>query len=144
MGTEISEEDITNIRHLCAQVRLVQSFIDGICSTSRVRICTLEHLNIHSIQPIIYDDVSYRPSLNTQVDRSHTEIIGHKKKTFFLNHSIIFEKVTWNIYTNCKPKKNNWVKRFLLIEIKTDSLIQIIYLMAQRIVFLFLIPKSNP
>jgi nucleolar protein 58 len=25
MGTEISEEDITNIRHLCAQVRLVES-----------------------------------------------------------------------------------------------------------------------
>lgn len=25
MGTEISEEDITNIRHLCAQVCLVES-----------------------------------------------------------------------------------------------------------------------
>jgi len=25
MGTEISEEDITNIRHLCDQVRLVES-----------------------------------------------------------------------------------------------------------------------
>ena len=26
MGTEISEEDITNIRHLCCQVRLVELF----------------------------------------------------------------------------------------------------------------------
>lgn len=29
MGTEISEEDITNIRHLCDQVRLVESTKSG-------------------------------------------------------------------------------------------------------------------
>lgn len=39
MGTEISEEDIANIRHLCAQVRLVQSTkTTEYVSTSRVRI----------------------------------------------------------------------------------------------------------
>jgi len=45
--------------------------IDVSCSnlTSRIEIVLK--------RPIIYDDVSYRPSLNiTQDDRSHTEIIG--------------------------------------------------------------------
>jgi RNA processing factor Prp31 len=56
MGTEISEEDITNIRHLCAQVRLVES-IEWYTSYVRIWLPELK-------RPIIYDDVSYRPSLN--------------------------------------------------------------------------------
>lgn len=43
MGTEISEEDIMNIRHLCAQVRLVESFNRHM---SCVRI-SLRELNLH-------------------------------------------------------------------------------------------------
>ena len=38
MGTEISEEDITNIRQLCDQVRLVTSFRGRTRRRSRVRI----------------------------------------------------------------------------------------------------------
>jgi nucleolar protein 58 len=55
MGTEISEEDITNIRHLCSQVCLVES-INSIEFYVRI--------SLRESRPIIYDDVSYRPSLN--------------------------------------------------------------------------------
>jgi RNA processing factor Prp31 len=58
MGTEISEEDITNIRHLCDQVRLVESIKSA---RFHVRISLRES---RKKRPIIYDDVSYRPSLN--------------------------------------------------------------------------------
>lgn len=62
MGTEISEEDITNIRHLCAQVCLVE-----LVKLPRfdVRISLQEWKEGRKKKSIIYDDVSYRPSLNT-------------------------------------------------------------------------------
>ena len=59
MGTEISEEDITNIRHLCAQVCLVE-----LVKLLGVR-CSNLPSRMEEKKSIIDDDVSYRPSLNT-------------------------------------------------------------------------------
>ena len=95
MGTEISEEDITNIRHLCVQVSLVQLFEQNDRLMSWVRIQPEEFFAKKKSKleiPIIYDDVSYRPSLNLQVERSHTEIIGCVQNIcfFFLHNSSCF------------------------------------------------------
>ena len=64
MGTEISEEDITNIRHLCDQVCLVELFK---LPRFDVRISLQEWKEGRKKKSIIYDDVRYRPSLNTHV-----------------------------------------------------------------------------
>ena len=68
MGTEISEEDITNVRHLCDQVRLVESVNASGGATSSISGSNLT--SVARARLIIYDDVRYRPSLNITICRS--------------------------------------------------------------------------